>query len=102
MKQISVTFDLTEDMEAALLEILPFWQQYEGKGGSRPFENMTPEKLFETIMQAGIWHTIWRHIKSEQYRNGAITGAELLDDKELTVAQRVAERQQAAKEGGSQ
>jgi len=102
MKQITVTFDLTEEMEAALLELLPKWQQHEGEDGSKYFADMKPEKLFETIMQIGSWHTIWRHIKTEQFRQGLIDGRELIDDKELTIAQRIEARQQAQKEGGTQ
>lgn len=95
MKQITVEFDLKEDMEVALLELLPCWNNYTGKEGDKPFADWTIEKLFETLMQMGSFHTIWRHIKEEQFRQNMITIEELLDEKQLTAAQRIEARQQA-------
>lgn len=99
MKKVSVEFDLTEKHEAALEELLPYWKQYEGEGGSRPFANYTIEDVFKAIMQVGSWHMIWKKIKEEQYREGKITADEWLDYEEKTIAEREADRQQAKKEG---
>ena len=41
MTQYTVKYDLTEKEEAALRELLPYYQQYIAKDGSRPFENYT-------------------------------------------------------------
>lgn len=100
MKTIKVKLDIDERQEAALLELLPYWQQYTSKeDGSKPFEHYTIEKLFETIMQIGSLHTIWNKIEEEQLRQGLISVDEWLDKEKLTIAERKEKRQQAQKEG---
>lgn len=100
MKKINVELDIDERQEAALLELLPHWQQYTSKeDNSKPFEHFTIEKLFETIMQIGCLHTIWNKIKEEQFRQGLISTEEWLDKDRLTIAERKEKRQQAQKEG---
>lgn len=101
MKEISVKFRISEQQEEALLELLPYWRQYKNEtDGSTPFAEMTIEKLFEPIMTVGSTHTIWKHIKEEQFRQGMIKVEELIDYEEMTIAQRVEHRrQQAQKEG---
>lgn len=47
MTQYTVKYDLTEKEEAALRELLPYYQQYIAKDGSRPFEN-TRWKMFSS------------------------------------------------------
>lgn len=93
MKEIEVKFCINDQQEAALLELLVHFQQYENKEtGSRPFADWTLEDLFKAVIQAGSMSTIWRHIKNAQYMNGLITGAELVDDQNMTVAERKAAR----------
>lgn len=100
MKKINVELDIDERQEAALLELLPYWQQYTSKeDNSKPFEHFTIEKLFETIMQIGCLHTIWNKIEEEQFRQGLISTEEWLDKDRLTIAERKEKRQQAQKEG---
>ena len=82
MTQYTVKYDLTEKEEAALRELLPNYQQYISAGGSRPFENYTLADVFQSLMYIGSRHTIWRHIKEEQFRQN------LIDDKYLTIAER--------------
>lgn len=99
-KEITIRLDINEKQEEALRELLPYWQQYEGKDGSRPFENWTIAELLETLVYEGSRHTIWKRIKLNQCRQTLITIDEWLDDKYLTVAERVEERK--AEEGGVQ
>ena len=100
MKKINVELDIDERQEAALLELLPYWQQYTSKeDNSKPFEHFTIEKLFETIMQIGCLHTIWNKIEEEQFRQGLISTEEWMDNDRLTIAERKEKRQQAQKEG---
>lgn len=100
MKKINVELDIDERQEAALLELLPYWQHYTSKeDNSKPFEHFTIEKLFETIMQIGCLHTIWNKIEEEQFRQGLISTEEWLDKDRLTIAERKEKRQQAQKEG---
>ena len=82
MTQYTVKYDLTEKEEAALRELLPYYQQYIAKDGSRPFEKYTLADVFQSLMYIGSRHTIWRHIKEEQFRQN------LIDDKYLTIAER--------------
>lgn len=82
MTQYTVKYDLTEKEEAALRELLPCYQQYIAKDGSRPFEKYTLADIFQSLMYIGSRHTIWRHIKEEQFRQN------LIDDKYLTIAER--------------
>lgn len=82
MTQYTVKYDLTEKEEAALRELLPNYQQYIAKDGSRPFEKYTLTDVFQSLMYIGSRHTIWRHIKEEQFRQN------LIDDKYLTIAER--------------
>ena len=82
MTQYTVKYDLTEKEEAALRELLPCYQQYIAKDGSRPFEKYTLADVFQSLMYIGSRHTIWRHIKEEQFRQN------LIDDKYLTIAER--------------
>lgn len=88
MTQYTVKYDLTEKEEAALRELLPNYQQYISAGGSRPFENYTLEDVFQSLMYIGSKHTIWRHIKEEQFRQNLIDIDQLIDDKYLTMAER--------------
>lgn len=88
MTQYTVKYDLTEKEEAALRELLPNYQQYISTGGSRPFENYTLEDVFQSLMYIGSRHTIWRHIKEEQFRQNLIDIDQLIDDKYLTMAER--------------
>lgn len=100
MKTIEVKLDINERQEAALLELLPYWQQYTSKeDDSKPFEHYTIEKLFEAIMQIGSLHTIWNKIEEEQLRQGLISVDEWLNKEKLTIAERKEKRQQAQKEG---
>lgn len=46
MTQYTVKYDLTEKEEAALRELLPCYQQYIAKDGSRPFEKYTLADFF--------------------------------------------------------
>lgn len=82
MTQYTVKYDLTEKEEEALRELLPCYQQYIAKDGSRPFEKYTLADVFQSLMYIGSRHTIWRHIKEEQFRQN------LIDDKYLTIAER--------------
>lgn len=82
MTQYTVKYDLTEKEEEALRELLPCYQQYIAKDGSRPFEKYTMADVFQSLMYIGSRHTIWRHIKEEQFRQN------LIDDKYLTIAER--------------
>lgn len=82
MTQYTVKYDLTEKEEEALRELLPCYQQYIAKDGSRPFEKYTLTDVFQSLMYIGSRHTIWRHIKEEQFRQN------LIDDKYLTIAER--------------
>lgn len=82
MTQYTVKYDLTEKEEEALRELLPCYQQYIAKDGSRPFEKYTLADIFQSLMYIGSRHTIWRHIKEEQFRQN------LIDDKYLTIAER--------------
>lgn len=88
MTQYTVKYDLTEKEEAALRELLPNYQQYISAGGSRPFENYTLEDVFQSLMYIGSRHTIWRHIKEEQYRQNLISTDQLIDNQYLTIAER--------------
>ena len=88
MTQYTVKYDLTEKEEAALRELLPNYQQYISAGGSRPFENYTLEDVFQSLMYIGSRHTIWRHIKEEQFRQNLIGTDQLIDDQYLTIAER--------------
>lgn len=100
MKKINVELDIDERQEAALLELLPYWQQYTSKeDNSKPFEHYTIEDVFRTIMQIGCLHTIWNKIEEEQFRQGLISTEEWLDKDRLTIAERKEKRQQAQKEG---
>ena len=99
LREVTIRLDINEQQEAALRELLPYWQKYESDG-KKPFEDFEVEKLLETLMYAGSLHTIWRKIKEDQSRKGLITIEELLDDKYLTVAERIEARKQ--KEGGAQ
>ena len=102
MKKINVELDIDERQEAALLELLPYWQQYTSKeDNSKPFEHFTIEKLFETIMQIGCLHTIWNKIEEEQFRQGLISTEEWLDKDRLTIAERKEKRQQAQQKEGA-
>lgn len=87
MTQYTVKYDLTEK-EEALRELLPHYRQYIAKDGSRPFENYTLEDAFQSLMYIGSRHTIWRHIKEEQFRQNLIDIDQLIDDKYLTIAER--------------
>lgn len=101
-KEVIVKFDVNEDQLAALRELLPKWQQYTSKeDGKKPFADWTEEKLLETLMYEGSLHEIWRKIETEQYRQGMITLDEMLAHREITVAQRNAERQQAQQKEGA-
>lgn len=82
MTQYTVKYDLTEKEEEALRELLPCYQQYIAKDGSRPFEKYTLADVFQSLMYIGSRHTIWRHIKEEKFRQN------LIDDKYLTIAER--------------
>lgn len=83
MAKYTVEFDTNDKQEAALLELLPYWQQYTSKeDNSKPFEHFTIEKLFETIMQIGCLHTIWNKIEEEQFRQGLISTEEWLDNRD--------------------
>lgn len=55
MAKYTVEFDTNDKQEEALLELLPYWQQYTSKedGSSRPFEHYTIADLFEVLMQIG-------------------------------------------------
>lgn len=88
MTQYTVKYDLTEKEEAALRELLPCYQQYIAKDGSRPFEKYTLADVFQSLMYIGSRHTIWRHIKEEQFRQNLIDIDQLIDDKYLTIAER--------------
>ena len=88
MTRYTVKYDLTEKEEAALRELLPNYQQYISAGGNRPFENYTLEDVFQSLMYIGSRHTIWRHIKEEQFRQNLIDIDQLIDDKYLTMAER--------------
>lgn len=102
MKTIEVKLDIDERQEAALLELLPFWQQYTSKeDGSKPFEHYTIEDVFGTIMQIGSLHTIWNEIKEEQFRQNLINIDEWLDKEKLTIAEREEKRQQAQQKEGA-
>lgn len=100
LKEVTIKLDIDENQLEALKELLPAWQQYTSKQGEgKPFADLTEEKLLEILMYEGSRHTIWGRIKNEQYRQGMINTDELLDDKQLTAAQRKEARQQAQKEG---
>ena len=99
LREVTIRLDINEQQEEALRELLPYWQKYESDG-KKPFEDFEVEKLLETLMYAGSLHTIWRKIKEDQSRKGLITIEELLDDKYLTIAERIEARKQ--KEGGAQ
>ena len=58
------------------------------KDGSRPFEKYTLADVFQSLMYIGSRHTIWRHIKKEQFRQNLIDIDQLIDDKYLTIAER--------------
>ena len=88
MTQYTVKYDLTEKEEAALRELLPCYQQYIAKDGSTPFEKYTLADVFQSLMYKGSRHTIWRHIKEEQFRQNLIDIDQLIDDKYLTIAER--------------
>ena len=88
MTQYTVKYDLTEKEEAALRELLPNYQQYIAKDGSRPFEKYTLADVFQSLMYIGSRNTIWRHIKEEQFRQNLIDIDQLIDDKYLTIAER--------------
>lgn len=88
MTQYTVKYDLTEKEEAALRELLPCYQQYIAKDGSRPFEKYTLADVFQSLMYTGSRYTIWRHIKEEQFRQNLIDIDQLIDDKYLTIAER--------------
>lgn len=102
MKTIEVKLDIDERQEAALLELLPFWQQYTSKeDGRKPFEHYTIEDVFRTIMQIGSLHTIWNKIEEEQFRQGLISAEEWLDKDRLTIAEIKEKRQQAQQKEGA-
>lgn len=93
LKEITIRLDVDENQLEALKELLPSWQQYTSKEcEEKPFADLKEEKLLEYLLYQGSRHTIWERIKDEQYRQGMITVDELLDDKQITVAQRNAER----------
>lgn len=50
MTQYTVKYDLTEKEEEALRELLPCYQQYIAKDGSRPFEKYTLADVFQSLM----------------------------------------------------
>lgn len=100
MTKYTVDFELDDRQEAALQELLPYWQKYISKeDGSRPFEHYTTADLFKTIMLIGSLHTIWNKIEEEQFRQGQITIDEWMNKEHLTIAERREKRQQAQKEG---
>ena len=99
LKEITIKLDINEQQEEALRELLPHWQQYESEG-KKPFEHYTVEKLCEMVLQIGCFHDLWKKIKEEQQRQGLISIEEMLDRKEMTVAERIEARKQ--KEGGAQ
>lgn len=100
LKEVIISLDIDENQLEALKELLPHWQQYTSKGEKeKPFADITAEKLLEHLLYRGSKHMIWERIKDEQFRQGIITVDELMDNKEITVAQREKERQQAQKEG---
>lgn len=88
MTQYTVKYDLTEKEETALRELLLNYQQYIAKDGSRPFENYTLEDVFQLLMYIGSRHTIWSHIKEEQFRQNLIGTDQLIDNQYLTIAER--------------
>lgn len=100
LKEITIRLDIDEKQEEALRELLPYWQQYEGKDGSKPFEDWTVGELLEEIICEGSRRTIWRRIKLEQRRQNLITSDEWIDGKDLTVKERIESRKM--KEGGAQ
>lgn len=100
MKKIAIELEINDQQEAALLELLEKWQGYTSqKDGSKPFADWTLEKVFQTILECGSTHTIWHHIKEDQFRWGLITSSELIDNKYLTAAEREAERAAGQQEG---
>ena len=88
MTQYTVKYDLTEREESALMEILPCYQQYIAKDGSRPFEDYTLADVFQSLMYIGSRRTIWEHIKEGQAMNKLISIDQLLDNQYLTIAER--------------
>lgn len=103
MKKITVEFDIDEKQEAALAELLPYWQQYRSEwDGDRPFEKYTIEDVFKRIMEIGSCHTIWDKIEDEQLRQGLISTEEWRDKEQLTIAEREERWKQAQKEGASE
>lgn len=100
MTKYTVDFELDDRQEAALQELLPYWQKYISKeDGSRPFEHYTTADLFKTIMWIGSFNVIWNKIKREQFRQSLIGVDEFTDEDRLTIAERREKRQQAQKEG---
>lgn len=68
--EFDVRYTLTHEQICRLHKLLPSWQNYEDEKGKKPFADYDIEKLFKVIMQAGSFHTINKHIESEEYRKG--------------------------------
>lgn len=61
----------------ALEELLPFWQQYEGKDGTFPFKDWDIKQLLQNFVETGIKTHISEQIKDDQFRKGLIDIDEL-------------------------
>ncbi len=79
-KYLTVQYMLGEREQAALEELLPYWQQYEGNDGSFPFKDWTITNLFQSVMEIGCKFMIHKQLVNEQFRQGLIDVGQLTEE----------------------
>lgn len=84
--ELSVTYLLNEREQKALEELLPYWQEYRDKDGSRPFQDWTIKELFQNVMTVGGKYVKSKQIKEFQFRQHMIDASELIGDGEFLLA----------------
>lgn len=74
MKEITVTYHITDNQANQLGELLLYWQQYANEEGNHPFAKWTIVDLFQSIMFAGSINDIEKKIESEKFRQDSLAG----------------------------
>jgi len=96
-KYVTVEYQLDPRQQKALEELLPYFLDYPGTDGSRPFQNWTIENLFQTIMLTGSKFVIADKIQDMQIREGLIEWEDRIKNDFRTME----ERKQLGSEKGS-
>lgn len=85
--ELSVTYLLNEREQKALEELLPYWQEYRDKDGSRPFQDWTIKELFQNVMTVGGKYMKSKQIKEFQFRQHMIDASELIGDGQFLLSE---------------